>query len=392
MTRIQLPRPKDPDVSVVVLGYRRADALARCLASLAAQETGVAYEVIVVLNGATPDVSRVALDDVDGAVVVRSPVNLGYAVGCNRGAAASSAPMLAFLNDDAVADPGWLEALVRAAARRPAAAAIGPLVLFEDGTVQETGGGRVLADGTFEALGEDAAPDDPAVSQPRPIDYATGAGSLVRREAWDEVHGMDETYFPAYFEDIDLGLRLARAGWELWYEPEAVVRHERGGSTAGAVRLLVQRSNRARFLARWGPGGDPDAVVEEPSHDPGERAADIDVDIEPLHAARAAAFEAAVLEVLTAEVDAARDAVAREKAAHDWLNGELERERAHARWLAEQLADERRRPAGGRVRRGVARVLAAGRQAPGADTAEDRPPTTPVHTDAVADGNPGGSP
>jgi glycosyltransferase involved in cell wall biosynthesis len=304
-------------------------------------------------------------------------VNLGYAVGCNRGVAASKAPWLAFLNDDAVADPGWIEALVRAGESRPAAAAIGPLVLFPDGTVQETGGGQVLPDGSFAALGDGASPEDPSVSQPRRIDYATGAGSLLRRAAWDQVQGMDETYFPAYFEDIDLGLRLARAGWELWYEPTAVVRHERGGSTTGAVRHLVQQSNRSRFLARWGPGGDPAAIVEEPAHDPGARPADVEVAIEPLHAARAAALEAAVVEALTNEVDAAREAVDREKAAHDWLQGELERERAHSRWLDEELERERAREGGGRLRRTVARLRTPGR---------------PEDTDAVPDGKPGGSP
>jgi hypothetical protein len=360
VTTIRLQRPARVDVSVVVLGYRRADALARCIASLAAQQTSVPFEVIVVLNGATPDVARIALDGVEGLVVVRSPVNLGYAAACNRGAAVSTAPWLALLNDDAVADPDWLDALVTAGEARPKAAA----------TVQETGGGRVLPDGSFEALGEGAAPDSELVTRPMQLDYVTGAGSLQRRLAWDEVGGMDETFFPAYFEDIDLGLRLARAGWESWYEPTAVVRHERGASTVEAVRPFVWSSNQARFLARWGPGGDPDAVVLEPLHHPGDRGADVEVAIEPVHAARAAAFQAALIDVLTGEVEAAREAAGREKAANRWLQEELERERAHGRWLGDLLEQEIGRSRSGRLPRALRRLLPAGRK--------------PDHVDAVA--------
>jgi GT2 family glycosyltransferase len=361
VTTIRLERPTGPEVSVIVLGYRRADALARCMASLAMQQGGVPFEVVIVLNGATPDVSRVALDGVEGIVVVRSPVNLGYASACNRGAAAASAPWLALLNDDAVADSGWLAALVRAGEARPKAAAIGPLVLHPDGSVQETGGGRVLPDGSFEALGDGVPRDSDRVTRPMQVDYVTGAGSLLRREAWDEVGGMDETFFPAYFEDIDLGLRLARAGWESWYEPSAVVRHERGASTVDPVRPFVWGSNRSRFLARWGPGGDPDALVEDPATDPGGRPADVEVTVEPRQAARAAAFDASVVDILNREVTAAREAAEREKAGNAWLHEELERERAHSRWLLELLERERARPPAGRLPRALRRLLPTAR-------------------------------
>src|SRR5439155_5667321 len=112
-----------PRASVIILAWRNAALLRKCLRALAERLEGhTPSETIVVLNGAGDDVKAV-LDDVDGAVVVPSAVNLGFSGGNNLGASVAKGEYLVLLNDDTEVEPGWLEALVRTADANPDAGA-----------------------------------------------------------------------------------------------------------------------------------------------------------------------------------------------------------------------------------------------------------------------------
>ncbi len=135
--------------------------LGRCLCALAAEvDDPIAAEVVLVLNGADADVTTFVDQYVQGTVVLRSPVNLGFAGGCNLAARQARGAYLVFLNDDTEVNRGWLEALVRVADTQPRVGAVGSRILFPDGRLQEAGS-LVWRDGSAQGLGRGASADSP---------------------------------------------------------------------------------------------------------------------------------------------------------------------------------------------------------------------------------------
>ncbi|QGG95845.1 glycosyltransferase [Actinomarinicola tropica] len=259
---IGLPRSTDPLVSIVVLAWRQADLLDACLRSLAQHDTEVPFEVVLVLNGATAEVRRLVADRVQGAVVVDSSTNLGFAGGNVLGASVARGEHLVLLNDDAEVLPGWLDQLV-AAVDRPTVGAVGSLVLFPDGTVQDAGG-AIWPDGWTSIADRHHPVHIAARRGRRRVHYASGCSLLVRREAWDAVGGLDTRYHPAYFEDVDLCLALDQKGWEVLVEPTSMILHHESASSTSRFKSFLFERNHRQLLDKWGR-----VVTERPVPPPG---------------------------------------------------------------------------------------------------------------------------
>jgi GT2 family glycosyltransferase len=211
-----------PAVAVVVVCHDSAGDLATTLPALTAQ-LHPGDELVVVDNASADGTAAAARALAPAATVVETGANLGFAGGCNTGARASRAPLLLFLNPDAVPAPGCVEALRACAQRRPGWGAWQALVTMAGGRLVNTAGYEVhyLGFGWAGRCGEPVA----AVADAAEVGFASGAALVVRREAWDAVGGFDDRYF-MYGEDLDLCLRLRLAGWAIGVEPSAVVEHD----------------------------------------------------------------------------------------------------------------------------------------------------------------------
>lgn len=247
---IRLDTDEHPTASVVVLGWGAAPHLVDCLRSLRDSSPESAYEVIVVLNEPTGEIERRLRSEIAGVVVVSSPVNRGYGGGCNLGASRARGDYVVLLNDDAVVEEGWLDALVGAATARPDAGAVAGLVLDMDGSVQSAGC-IIWADGTTWVVDQLRLNRQLGGRMPHRVDYGSGASLLVRKDVWDELGGFDERYFPAYYEDADLCLRIAARGADVVLEPRSRVRHRRSGSTNRWYRTYIAERSHASFARRW---------------------------------------------------------------------------------------------------------------------------------------------
>ncbi len=241
---VVIPACQTPVVSVVVLAWKLTETLRSCLKSVAASADAPPFELIVVLNGATPAVRDLVADQISGATVVDLPFNVGFGGGCNAGIGPARGTFVVFLNDDTVVDPSWLAQLIRSAHDHPAAVAIASLLRNPDGTLQEAGS-RVLVDGTHQ-FGRGLSLRDAETQgllTRRQIDYGSAAALLVRADALRAVAGFDAAFEPAYYEDVDLQFRLRLAGGDIVFEPSAQVEHISGASTS--------TSNRYREWASW---------------------------------------------------------------------------------------------------------------------------------------------
>jgi GT2 family glycosyltransferase len=242
-------------ISVLVVNWNARDDLERCLVSLEAQ-TDTDFEVVVVDNGSQDGSCELVRERFSDVVLVATGENLGFAEGCNRGLMATSGSWVATLNNDAEADPHWIETLRRVA--RQGGDDLGMVqsrILFRKrpGFTNSTGV-LIHRDGTFIDRDFDQ-PVDPH-ARLEEVFCASAGAALYRREMLDStILGsgyFDRTFF-MYFEDVDLGWRCRLAGWRALYAPEATVLHDFHGSSsrqaAHFVRLHCCR-NRVRTMLK----------------------------------------------------------------------------------------------------------------------------------------------
>lgn len=250
MSRIAFRPCEHPRVSVLVLAWRQRDLLETCLRAVQQGAGGVPYEVVLLLNGVTPQIEAFARSEVTGVRLVSSRVNLGFCGGNNLAAEHANGEYLVLLNDDAVPELGWLEWLVATADAHPEADAIGSSVLFPDGRLQEAGS-IIWNDGSTMPVGRGSPGDALDWHFVRRVDYASACSLLVRREAWRAVGGFDEQYFPAYYEDVDLCLAIRARGGVVLYEPRSRVRHHESASSGDDFKNFLFRRNQRVLLDKW---------------------------------------------------------------------------------------------------------------------------------------------
>jgi len=225
-----------------------AAAAAQSLASIASTST-VQAEVIVVANG-TSDEGLAPLADREDHVLLRLAVNTGYASGCNLGARVAAGSMLVLLNDDTVAEPGWLESLLDTARSLPQLGAAGSLILNPDGTVQDAGG-VLWRDGSTMRVGFGRHEVPAVAASLHDVDYVSGCSMLLPRAVWEAYGGFDPAFLPAYYEDADLCLRLRAGGLRVVCQPASRVRHHAGSSTGSRWRDFIIEQNRQLLRRRW---------------------------------------------------------------------------------------------------------------------------------------------
>jgi GT2 family glycosyltransferase len=232
---VSLPEPEtrersDPRVSVIIPSWNGAVLLASALESLNRQ-TFVDFEVVVVDNGSSDGTVEMLGRAHPAARLVELGENRGFAAAVNSGISAALGDIIVLMNNDTEAEPGWLEALVRAIDESPRAGSIASRMLaFSDpGRIDSAG----VQFGLYASQIGEGAPDGAWFDEPREVFAACAGAAAYRRRALDEVGGFDERYF-AYFEDVDIGARLQLAGWRCMYAPGAVIRHH-GSATSNRV-------------------------------------------------------------------------------------------------------------------------------------------------------------
>jgi GT2 family glycosyltransferase len=232
-------------VTVVIPTLAADTRLLECVESLGRQ-TRRDLEVIVVDNSGKGLARR---SGAGGARILESPSNVGFGAAVNRGIQASRAPFVAVLNDDAVADPRWLEALLNAIERRPDAGMCASQVRLFGEHRLDSAGMLLARDGVAKQRGHGRPPEDFPVAEEAL--FPSGSAALYRRAMLDQIGGFDESFF-LYCEDTDLGLRARWAGWKCLYVPDAVVEHHYSHSAgrASPVKAYFVERNRLFVLAK----------------------------------------------------------------------------------------------------------------------------------------------
>lgn len=249
------PLPADLAVTVVIPSLAGGEDLVRLVGSLTLA-TG-SLEIVVADNG-LPEATRALLSETS-AVVVSMGRNLGFGAAVNSAARASRADVLVVLNDDIEPVPGFLDALVAPLAGGAQMAA-GVLLQKRAPDLIETAG--IVLDRTL--VGADHLNNEPLVTLEQPPDAPfgpSGGAAAYRLASFREVGGFDESFF-AYFEDVDLAIRLRAAGATCALACAARAVHE-GSGTLG-YRSLAKANlvgfSRGYLLRKYGVLRDPRAA------------------------------------------------------------------------------------------------------------------------------------
>lgn len=240
------------DVRVVIVAYRSGAYLERCVRALQAQK-GVLWECVIVDNGGNGDALEALAPD--GRIrVVEAEGNVGFAAGCNLGARGARARWLAMLNPDAFARPGWLAALVRGAEAAGARMAGSTQVFADDPSRLDGLGDGYHVSGLAWRMGF-GHPIARLPDTPYPVFGPCAAAALYDRALFEAVGGFDPAFF-CYHEDVDLALRMRRAGARAVQVPDAVVDHVSSGIAGRASEFAVFHGTRNRLwtFAKSMPG------------------------------------------------------------------------------------------------------------------------------------------
>ncbi|HYP55173.1 MAG TPA: glycosyltransferase family 2 protein [Solirubrobacterales bacterium] len=237
-----------PTLSVLIIAWNSRAELERTLPALL-PELGDGDELIVVDNDSTDGTPAGVAALAPSARLVSTGRNLGFAAGCNAGAAVASGELLVILNPDAAPLPGFGEAIRRPWVEGRGWAAWQALVADHGATRINSAGNPVHVTGIVWAgrHGEPVEAAPPAGEVP----CLSGACLAIPRETWERLGGFPERFF-LYHEDVDVSLRLRLAGGALGIEPAAVVDHDyEFGAREHKWRWLER--NRWAFLIRVYP-------------------------------------------------------------------------------------------------------------------------------------------
>ncbi len=254
-----ISRSPRPTFSVVIPTFNGEAFVERILAGLLPTlDRSFDVEVLIVDDASTDGtracVAAWAMRDARVIFVASSGQNENYVHTCNRGARIARGDFLVFLNNDAIPQPGWLNALWRTFQMYPDAGAVGGKLVYPDGRLQEAGG-MVFADGSAANFGNgDHDLNAPRYVCVRDVDYCSGAFLATPSRLFAQFGGFDARYAPAYYEDTDYCFKLREAGYRVLYQPECVVVHLEGGTCGTDVSRgtkQYQQRNQAVFRERW---------------------------------------------------------------------------------------------------------------------------------------------
>jgi GT2 family glycosyltransferase len=276
-------QPAAPEVSVLVPVYGRIDLVEHQVAQLADDPSFREAELIYVLD--SPELQSDLLNLADGLhrlyrmpfrVLVLSE-NAGFSTANNVGASFARAGLLLLLNSDVMpARRGWLTELVRFFRSLERPGAVGPKLLYEDGSLQhaglyfaETRDPRIrMNEHYFKGLDEGL----PAANVARKVPAVTAACLLIDADLYRRVGGLSGKYVQGDYEDSDLCLRVWSEGYENWYCPQVSLYHLEGQSYPSVARDANTQYNRWLFNETWtGSLGRANAVVAEVALAPRQR-------------------------------------------------------------------------------------------------------------------------
>jgi GT2 family glycosyltransferase len=243
-------------VSIVIVNLNQARLTLGCVASIVEHTKGRACEIIVVDNGSSADEIEILGSASGPFKLIRLDRNMFFGEASNVGAEHATGDLVLFLNNDIKVTSGWIEPLIETLKTEYRAGAVGAKILHPTNELLEAGG-IVRPDGWGIQIGKGGMQLPLGfVDATRITDYCSGACLLMRTKVFLDLGGFDPIFDPAYFEDVDLAIRLRATGLFTYYCGASVVYHEESVTSnriwSTEERNLYIAANHERLVQRWG--------------------------------------------------------------------------------------------------------------------------------------------
>jgi GT2 family glycosyltransferase len=254
-----------PDISILIVSWNVRDLLLGCLAALpGAVGEAYSYEVIVVDNASRDGTVAAVREQFPAVQMIANQDNRGFTGGNNQALAAARGRFFFLLNPDTKPLPGSIAELARYLETHPDVGMVGPRLWYGDGSSQSSRRrfptlptlfteSTVVQQylpglGLFSRYHMADVPDD----LPQDVDWLVGAAIMVRCEVYEQIGGMDESFF-MYSEELDWCKRAKDAGWRIAYDPAAEIIHYEGKSSEQAVarRDIAFFSSRVYYTQKY---------------------------------------------------------------------------------------------------------------------------------------------
>ena len=236
-------------ITIIIPVRDQMELLAKCLHSLTSKTCYAPYEIVVVDNGSASEEARRFFSQSKHRVLhFEGPFN--YSAMNNFAVEETDSPWILFLNNDTeVIESEWLTIMAEHV-QRPAVGAVGPKLVYPDDTVQHAGivlGVGGIAEHAFRGLPADAPGVCRQLQITRNYSAVTGACLLTRRDVFNQVGGFDEERLPVTYNDVDLCLKMRRAGYRIIYTPFAKLYHHESATRRPAIEPRETEVMRERW-------------------------------------------------------------------------------------------------------------------------------------------------
>ena len=222
-----------PRVSILLVLYNQAPLTFLCLQSVK-RTVPDCYELVIVDNN-SDDQTGLLLERLDGVKIIKNDTNTGFVKAVNQGVNECSGRALLLLNNDAILHERAVDFALNRLDSSDDIGAVGGKILLLDGSLQEAGS-QIFSDGSCAGYGRGDDPNKPEYQFCRDVDYCSGAFLLTSRELFVEMGKFDLDFAPAYYEESDFCLRLAKRNYRVVYEPKSVLTHYEFASSGGYDR------------------------------------------------------------------------------------------------------------------------------------------------------------
>jgi GT2 family glycosyltransferase len=240
-----------PAASIIITNWNGKKWLADCFKALYAQ-TSSDFEIILVDDGSTDGSAEWVNETFPSVRVIRQQEHLGFAGANNVGIRAAQGEFIVTLNNDTLADPNWLEAMMAAVTVPDVGMVAAQMLIWDNPDLLDSAGIEVDWAG-FGWNRMHGLPAQRAMHQKEIFGPCAGA-ALYRRDMLAEIGLFDEDFY-TYYEDIDLAWRAHRAGWRCVYTPAAKVLHYHsatGGRYSTRKVFLLSRNRLWSIVKNFG--------------------------------------------------------------------------------------------------------------------------------------------
>ena len=261
---------KQKSCSIIIVTYNSKSSIEACLTPVLEMAD---VEIVVVDNDSKDGTATLLKERFPSVTLITLQDNIGFGRACNIGVSVSSGSFIFLLNPDAVASAQVIRTFIEFCEKHPRAGIVGGCLVDPSGLPLQSMGDRptvvrLVLEKPMEWMTKRVNPCGVLrrtigkyctkfrmPNEAEPVDWVSGAALGCRRQAWNDIGGFDENFF-LYYEDVDLCLRAAQVGWEVWHVPAAVVFHHSGVSFAGNVdyqKRIYYANQRYFFQKHQGP-------------------------------------------------------------------------------------------------------------------------------------------